>query len=132
MNTAGIDQTVSERQPFRGIVVSADDQYLKSASCQRDQKLIKQLNRLGGRHRLVIHIAGDHHRIRMFLIEDIQYFFQNVLLVFQHGVFIHALSDMKIGQVNQFHSFLPFIEFLLLLPFGSLLHHPSVPLLQHP
>ena len=75
MNTAGIHNVRTKINPFRRIVVSADNEYLELSFGQLNEKVVKQLNCLRRGNRFVVDISGNDHTIRLFSINNIDDFF---------------------------------------------------------
>ncbi len=103
MYTASVHKASAECQPFRRIMVAADDKYLQLPLGQTVQKIVKKLHCLRTRHRFVINVSGDQNAVRIFLIDDVDHFCQYVFLILQHGIFIDPFSQMKIRQMDEFH-----------------------------
>ena len=90
MNTAGIHNARTRSNPFRRIVVSANNEYLELSFGQLNEKVVKQLNCLRRGNRFVVDISGNNHTIRLFSINDIDDFFEYVFLIFKHRILIYS------------------------------------------
>ena len=103
MDTAALHQAAAEGQPFRAVVVAADDQHRKAAFGQTVEKIIKKGDGLGRGNAFVIHIPGNQQGVRLHSIDDPENLGKNIFLVIQHGDFVDPLSKVQVGQVNEFH-----------------------------
>ena len=72
VDAAPAHEPAPEGEPFRRIVVAADDKDLLPFPGQPVQELVKKLHRLGGGNRLVIDIARQKHGVRLFLPDKLQ------------------------------------------------------------
>ena len=112
MHTAPVQKAGAERDSLRRVVVPADDEDLQISSCEIVQEVVKQLNSLGRRNGLVVDVARQDHRIRFLPFDNVQDFFQNIPLIFQHAEFVDPLSQMQVREMNQFQvAELPFLIF---------------------
>ena len=96
MHAAPVQKPGAERDSLRRVVVPADDEDLKILSCEIVQEVVKQLHGFGRRNGLVVNVARQDHRIRFLPVDDVQDFFQNIPLVFQHAEFVDPLSQMQV------------------------------------
>ena len=90
MNTAGIHNARTKSNPFRRIMVSANNEYLELSFGQLNEKVVKQLNCLRRGNRFVVDISGNNHTIWLFSINDIDDFFEYVFLIFKHRILIYS------------------------------------------
>ena len=84
MDAAAVHDPPAKGEPFRGVVVAADEQNGHAARTQPGQKLIEQLDSLGRRHGLVVHVARDQHAVRPLVVQDRKNLPQNIGLILQH------------------------------------------------
>ena len=89
-------QLPAKSQALRAVVIPADYKHRHAAISQAGEESIKYLDRLGRRHRLVVHIACNQHSLRLFLAYDGQYLIQYIFLVLQHGKFIYPFSYVQV------------------------------------
>ena len=69
-----------------------DDENLQLSPGKAAQKIIEEGYGFSGWDAFVINIAGNQHRLRGFVIDDLQYLIQDVGLVFCHGYFVDPLA----------------------------------------
>ena len=65
------------------------------------------LDRLGGRHRLIVHIPRNEDGVGSLIIDDAEDGAQNIFLLFEHGELVYSLADMQVREMDQFHHILP-------------------------
>ena len=85
-------------------MVAADEIDLEPPPGQLDQEVVQQGHRLRRGHRFVVYIPGDKHPLGVLILYNAYNFFQNILLVFQHGIFVDPLSQVQVGQMDEFHT----------------------------
>ena len=103
MNAASLHEPPPEGQPLRGIVIAADDKNLQFPGGQFPEKPVKKLHRLPGGYGFIVDIPGQQHCLGLFFVYDPQDFLQNEGLVLQHRKFVDPLSQVQVGEMNQFH-----------------------------
>ena len=96
MNAACVDQARSERDPFRGIMVSADNKHVQFPFREAPEEIIEQFHSFRRWNRLVIYVAGDDDRVRLCPVRHVQYLPQDKALILEHAEFIHALAQMQV------------------------------------
>ena len=96
-------QAGAEGHALGGVVIAADQPYAVVLGGQREEKVIQQVHGFFRRDGLIVDIAGDEHGVDLLFRRDIGDLFQNVFLIFDHGILMDAFSQMKIGQVHEFH-----------------------------
>ena len=101
MDAACVQQAVSEGKTLRAVVIAADEQHRDAALCKRNEKPVKQRDRLAGRDAL------DHDRIRARYVCDFQNLMQDIVLIVQHGDLIDPLAEMQIRQMKKLHEIPP-------------------------
>ena len=107
MDAACVQQAVSEGKTLRAVVIAADEQHRDAALCKRNEKPVKQRDCLAGRDALVVHIARNHHRVRMLCVCDFQNLMQDIVLIVQHRDLIDPLAEMQIRQMKKLHEIPP-------------------------
>ena len=90
-------QAGAEGHALGGVVIAADQPYAVVLGGQREEKVIQQVHGFFRRDGLIVDIAGDEHGVDFFFRRDIGDLFQNVFLIFDHGILMNAFSQMKIG-----------------------------------
>ena len=76
------------------------------------QEVVKQLHGFGRRDGLVIDIARKDYHIRVFPVDDLQAFRQNIPLVLQHTELVDPLSEMQVREMDQLQvAALPFLTY---------------------
>ena len=91
-----VQQSSAESQPFRRIMVPADNKNRNRSPGKPCDKFVEHLDRLRGRDLLVINITGQDDPVRLFFFRQIKNSFKNIFLVFDHRKLIDSLSDMKV------------------------------------
>ena len=108
MNAASLHEPPAKCDAFRGIVVSAQHERTYLPRGKFHQKIVQHPDRLGRRHRLVVDIARNKHRIGLLAIDSLQDARQYMPLFVEHRVLAYALANVQIGSVDKFHLFLSF------------------------
>jgi len=89
-----------------GIVVIAGDQNDRHARAQDQtrERFVEQFDRVGGRYRTIVHIAGDQDQVGLALRDTRDELFEDVLLVFDERGVIKRTSEMPIAGVDKTHT----------------------------
>ena len=77
-------------------MVAADDERLLPHLAQAREKIVEQGHGLGGGRALIVNVARDQERIRLFARGERKDLLQNVRLILQKRTFIHPLAQMQI------------------------------------
>ena len=103
VDAAAGHEAAAEGHPLRGVVVSADEEYLKMPPGQLHQEFVQQCHCLGGGDGLVVDVSGDEHAVRRLAVRNVQDFFENIALVLQHGKSVDPLAQMQVGEMDELH-----------------------------
>ena len=103
VDAAAVHDPPAEGEPLRRVVVAADEQHWHAARAQLGQKSVEQLDGLGRRHGLVVHVARNQHAVRPLIVQNGEDLPQNICLIFQHRKAVDPLAEMQVGEVKKFH-----------------------------
>ena len=103
VDAASVQEPPAEGDPFRRIVVAADDQHGDLPARQLRQEVVKQPDRLHAGDRTVVDVPGDHDRIRPFAFGCADQAVKDAALLFDHGKLVDALAEVQIGKMEKFH-----------------------------
>jgi len=104
MDAAAGKDPAAKMQPFGGIVVAWDRQDGDPLPFQPFEEAVEQLHRLHGRDRPVINVSGQQDPAGSLPHGIIRRLGEHLALDRQHGRFQHALAQMQIRQMEQFHA----------------------------
>ena len=98
-------QRAAEPEPDRGVVVAADENHVDPGARERRKRLVEQGDRVGRRHRAVVHVTGDEHGIDTPRHRSLDQPGKERALVRQHRLAVQRAAEMPVGGVQQFHRF---------------------------
>ena len=111
-----IHELCAKGEPLGRIMVAGDKTYAAALSSQHSQKLIQQRHSLRRRHSLVVHISGNQHVVHRLTCCNGSNLVEDIGLIFQQRNVTQTLSQMQIGQMQQFHCLLlPFVFMHLII-----------------
>ena len=103
MYAALFHEPATEGDTFRRIMVPAQHERAHLPRGKFHQKIVKHRDRLGRRHRLVVNVARDQHRIGLFALHSLQNARQYIPLLAEHRMLAHNFTNVQVGRVDKFH-----------------------------
>ena len=94
VDTADLEEAVTERETLGAVMVAADDEYRQLPLRKTAEEIIEYNHSLGRRNAFIIHVTRDHYCIGFLFIDDAKNLGQNILLILQKGNLVQALSNM--------------------------------------
>ena len=104
-HVGGLHQLSAEGDALGAVVVAGDIGDRAALQVHPREKPVEQGHRLRRRHGPVVNIPADEGHIRA--AGKIKNLVKDDLLILEHGHFVHALSQMQIGDVQKLHGGLP-------------------------
>ena len=101
---AGPHEFCAKTEPHRRIVVAWREDH-RGFFRERCERLVQQLNRLDGRHRAIVDIAGDHEGVRAGFTDFRQKEILELPLVFVQVLTVQGAPKVPIRRVKNFHAF---------------------------
>lgn len=88
-------------------MIARHGQHGDAGQVQGAPELIQNLHRLGRRHRPVVYVPGQEHRVHGVGRGVIRQIAKECPLLLQHGHLQHKFAQMQIAQMNQPHGLRP-------------------------
>ena len=96
-------QRAPEAEPDRRVVVAAGQHDVDRGGGEPGQRLVEQRDRVGRRHRAVVDVAGDEHRVDAPLDGGVDQPAQERALVLEHRLAVQRAAQVPVGGVQQSH-----------------------------
>ena len=101
---AGPHEFCAKAEPHRRIVVAWREDH-RGFFRERCERLVQKLNRLDGRDRAIVDIAGDHESVRSGFTDLRQKEILELPLVFVQVLTVQGAPEVPIRRVKNFHAF---------------------------
>ena len=103
MNPGGVEQPAAKAEPASRVMISADRHYARARFTQPDQAVLAQGESVGRRHRAIIYVTSDQHRVDALRPDGRDQMVKESALSVQQTDPVQGAAKMPVGGVQEPH-----------------------------